>query len=102
MLRILGAFVAGLFLFNAVPHLVRGITGRKHMTPFGRESSALVNVLWAWVNLIIGGLLAAAACPGDRPSLVWYAAFGLGGLLISIYLAVFWSNPEARLPWHKD
>ena len=100
MLNIIGAFISGLFLFNALPHLVQGICGRGHMTPFKRESSAAVNVIWAWVNILIGAGVLAAACPGDA-GLLWYGAFFLGGFVISIYLAVFWSNPEARLPWHR-
>lgn len=30
---------------NALPHVVREITGRRHMTPFGPDSSAVLNVL---------------------------------------------------------
>jgi len=93
------AFLSGLFFFNGVPHLVQGICGKRHMTPFARSSSALANVVWGWVNLIVGGLLAGAAC--GLHSAFWIP-FALGGLVISAYLAVFWSNPEARLPWHKS
>jgi len=101
MLKLLGAFFSGLFLFNAAPHLVRGICGRSHMTPFSVKSSPLTNVLWAWVNIIIGLVIVVVSYP-EKLSLWWWAAFLAGGLIISLYLSVFWSNPDARLPWHKD
>lgn len=101
MLQLIGAFFSGIFLFNAVPHLVRGICGQRHMTPFARSSSPTLNVIWAWINLIIGGVILKAS-----HLLTWsffdWLAFVVGGVIISVYLAVFWSNPEARLPWHKE
>ncbi len=55
-------FVAGLFLANAVPHFVHGISGEKFQSPFASppgvgESSPLVNVLWGMANLVIGYVL---------------------------------------------
>ncbi len=55
-------FVAGLFLANAVPHFVNGISGEKFQSPFASppgvgESSPLVNVLWGMANLVIGYVL---------------------------------------------
>jgi hypothetical protein len=55
-------FVAGLFLANAVPHFVNGISGERFQSPFASppgvgESSALVNVLWGMANLVIGYVL---------------------------------------------
>ncbi len=102
MSQIICAFIAGILLFNAIPHLVQGICGKSHMTPFSPQSRAWVNVVWGWINLVAGGILAALfeVCQGGIA--VW-AAFVVGGVVISLYLAVFWSNPEARLPWHpKD
>ncbi|ADB62710.1 hypothetical protein Htur_3851 (plasmid) [Haloterrigena turkmenica DSM 5511] len=48
----------GLFATNAIPHVVRGITGRRHMTPFGSDSSAALNVLWGSANAAVAGTLA--------------------------------------------
>lgn len=101
MLQIIGAFISGLLLFNAIPHMVQGICGKSHMTPFARKSRPVVNVIWAWINIIIGTIIMKAAVP-QTYSWAWAGAFFLGCLLISLYLSVFWSNPEARLPWHKD
>jgi hypothetical protein len=55
-------FVAGLFLANAVPHFVNGISGERFQSPFASppgvgESSPLVNVLWGMANLVIGYVL---------------------------------------------
>ena len=101
MVKLIGALVSGFFLFNAIPHLVQGICGKRHMTPFAPQSAAVVNVIWGWVNIIVGVCIMVAAWPGEGCNLLWWVVFSLGGLIISIYLAVFWSNPDARLPWHK-
>ncbi len=55
-------FVSGLFLANAVPHFVHGISGAPFQSPFASppgvgESSPLVNVLWGFANLVIGYIL---------------------------------------------
>jgi len=98
MTHFLTAFFSGMFLFNSIPHLVQGICGKRHMTPFGVKSSAAVNIIWGWVNIIAGGLLLYISGPGGWGifSLIVFCA---GGFIISIYLAFFWSNPDARLPW---
>ena len=61
-------FIGGVFLANGVPHFVQGICGNRFQTPFASppgvgESSAVVNVLWGWVNLLIGGLLLRLVFP---------------------------------------
>jgi hypothetical protein len=50
---------AGAFLCNCVPHLASGLQGRSFPTPFSKprgvgDSSALVNVLWGFFNLLAG------------------------------------------------
>lgn len=55
-------YVAGLFLANAVPHFVHGISGEPFQSPFASppgvgESSPLVNVLWGFANLVAGYVL---------------------------------------------
>ena len=99
MKRFVLALFSGMLLLNAIPHLVKGICGDTHMTPFAVNSAALVNVVWAWINLIAGGLLLKSSEPKSWTSSLW-AAFCLGGIVISIWLGIFWSNPDARLPWH--
>lgn len=103
-------FLAGFFLFNGVPHLVKGITGQTHMTPFKRVSSPVLNVIWAAVSAFLASYLLGLG--SGLGGLVWpwnahlteanVWAFAAGTLVVSLWLASFWSNPNARLPWHKD
>lgn len=53
------AFLTGLFLTNAVPHFVNGISGDAFPTPFASPpgqglSSATLNIAWALFNIILG------------------------------------------------
>lgn len=55
-------FFAGAFLANFVPHFVHGISGDRFPTPFARPpgkglSSPTLNVGWAFLNLLVGGVL---------------------------------------------
>jgi hypothetical protein len=55
-------FWAGAFLANFVPHYVKGSCGDFFPTPFSKPrgkgpSSALVNVLWGLLNLVIACVL---------------------------------------------
>jgi uncharacterized membrane protein len=55
-------FFAGVFLANVVPHFFHGISGDRFPTPFAHPpgrglSSPTVNVVWAWINLVVGYLL---------------------------------------------
>ena len=80
------SFLAGVLGANGVPHFVKGVLGEKHMTPFGRPSSALVNVVWGWVNFVVAALL-----------LYWghvhlhllraFACVAVGALVLGILLA---------------
>ena len=61
----IAVFFAGAFLSNAIPHFVKGICGDKFPTPFSKPpgkglSSPMVNVLWAFLNIVIGIVLANA------------------------------------------
>ena len=101
-LSLIAMFFAGIFLANGVPHFVKGVTGQRHMTPFARSSPAVVNVLWAAANFTVGGVLLWLGLEQDAPGVVQAATAGVAALLISVRLAIMWSNPDARLPWHKD
>ncbi len=102
-------FLAGFFALNAVPHMVKGITGQTHMTPFKRVSSAPLNVVWSFINVVIALYLFGMASGNGGLTLPWNAgltdtnlwAFLAGGFVCAIYLANFWSNPKAKLPWMK-
>jgi len=55
-------YFAGMFLFNAIPHLAAGLQGRTFPSPFSNpptigHSSAMVNVFWGLFNVIVGLVL---------------------------------------------
>ena len=55
-------FFAGMFLANAVPHFVMGVTGTPFPSPFSSPpgkglSSPTVNVYWGFFNLVVGYFL---------------------------------------------
>lgn len=103
-------FVAGFFAWNSIPHLVKGITGQSHMTPFKRVSPPVLNVVWSFINVVFTLVILKIA--DNQSGLAWpwekglagmnLAAFLIGGFICAVYLANFWSNSNARLPWHKD
>ena len=60
----LAYFAGGMFLANAVPHFVHGVSGKPFQSPFARPrgvglSSSVVNMAWALANLVIVWLLLA-------------------------------------------
>ncbi|MBI4619413.1 MAG: hypothetical protein HY739_04515 [Desulfobacterales bacterium] len=101
MIRLIGFFFAAIFYFNGIPHFIQGICGKTHMTPFARKSRPLTNVIWGLINFAVGEVIMHLSKTDTwEPSQI--VAFWLGAIVISVYLSIFWSNPEARLPWHKD
>ncbi len=93
------AFLAGLFAADGIPHFVRGITGHSHQTPFGNPSSAIVNVIWGWVNFVVAGILLHFA----HPRVHEYRAagmFALGVLIMSLLLAFAWSSHSEQNKKH--
>jgi uncharacterized membrane protein len=85
-------FFAGVFLTNAVPHFVQGISGNKFPTPFAKPpgrglSSSTVNVVWALFNMVIGYLLFSAA-PIDHSHPLLLFTFFTGIAAISIISAI--------------
>lgn len=74
------------------------------MTPFKRKSSPLLNVIWSFVNIVVGlyvlnfGSSEFVFFPqGDD---LW--AFIVGGFALAVVAAWLFGRPNARLPWHKD
>ncbi|MFP6562442.1 hypothetical protein WJ542_29695 [Paraburkholderia sp. B3] len=85
-------FFGGVFLANAIPHLVSGTMGRPFQSPFANppgkgRSSPTVNVLWGAFNLATGYLLICRVGSFDLHATSHVAAAGLGGLLISLFAA---------------
>ena len=90
------AFFAGMFLANAVPHFVNGISGNPFPSPFadppGQELSApTINVIWGLFNITVGYLLFryGKISHQNKLSLV---VFFLGIITISIMLSIAFSD----------
>jgi hypothetical protein len=61
-LPLVSYFFGGVFLANAIPHVVSGMMGRAFQSPFAKPrgeglSSSTVNVLWGFLNIVIGYVL---------------------------------------------
>jgi hypothetical protein len=88
----LSYFFGGMFLSNAVPHLVSGVMGRPFQSPFAKPpgqglSSSTVNVLWGFFNLAVGYVLVCRVGNFNLRSTDQVVAFGLGVLVMSMVSA---------------
>jgi hypothetical protein len=98
----LAYFFAGAFLMNGVPHLMQGMCGNKFQSPFASppgigESSAMVNVVWGWFNVIVGaGLIRYFFLMPPPPGLC--AAAALGALAIALSLAKHFGKVRNSAP----
>jgi len=55
-------FFSGVFWVNAIPHFIHGVSGQQFPTPFANPpgkgmSSATLNVIWGFANILIGYFL---------------------------------------------
>ena len=85
-------FFGGAFLANTIPHLVSGLMGRAFQTPFAKPpgeglSSSTVNVVWGFVNLVLGYLLICQVGNFDLRSVSDACAAGSGAFLVSLFSA---------------
>jgi hypothetical protein len=85
------SFLAGLFAANGVPHFVKGGFGQKHRTPFGKPSSALVNVCWGWSNLVIAVIFLHFAHVRAHEYRA-FTIFAISVLIMTILNAIVWSR----------
>jgi hypothetical protein len=88
----LAYFFGGAFLANAVPHFVNGVSGNAFQSPFAHPpgeglSSALVNVLWGFTNLVIGYLLLLKVGKFDLRRWRYFGVAAAGALMMSVMLA---------------
>lgn len=93
-------FFAGVFLANAVPHLVHGLSGDRFPSPFAHPpgrglSSPTVNVVWGVGNLALGVVLCrvGSLALGNRPALIACLAGVLG---IGLYMSVQFARKDPR------
>jgi hypothetical protein len=98
--RYIGCFFAGMFLANAVPHFVHGISGDRFPTPFAHPrgkglSSPTLNVIWALFNLVVGYILFrfGQVASGDNSALIVFFA---GIVAISTILSVRFAKKQAK------
>lgn len=91
---LLAYFAAGMFLANAVPHFVNGISGRYFQSPFAKppgvgESPPVINVIWGLINFIVGLMLlfgVGAFQAGFTPDmLALLFGFGVMAVFLSVY-----------------
>ncbi len=85
-------FWGGGFLANTLPHLGNGISGHAFQSPFSTPpgeglSSAMVNVLWGFLNLAIGYLLVCRVGNFDLRNNRHILVLGAGVLTVSLLLA---------------
>jgi hypothetical protein len=91
-LFLLAYFFGGLFLANAVPHVVSGMMGRPFQSPFAKPpgeglSSSSINVLWGFFNIVIGYLLVCRVGDFQLRDTADILALGAGAFLISLFSA---------------
>ena len=82
----------GAFLTNAIPHLVSGMTGRPFQSPFAKPpgeglSTATVNVLWGFFNLVVGYLLVWRVGTFDLRADADAIALGVGIIAMALFAA---------------
>ena len=91
-LHLVSYFFGGIFLANAIPHFVSGMMGRPFQTPFAKPpgeglSSSTVNVLWGFLNAVVGYLLVVRVGNFDLRSTRDVVSLAGGALLISLLMA---------------
>jgi hypothetical protein len=85
-------FFGGAFLTNAMPHFVSGISGHPFQSPFASPpgeglSSATINVLWGFFNLVIAYLLICRVGSFNLRKTRHALVLGAGMLTMSLMLA---------------
>lgn len=91
-LHLVSYFFGGAFLSNAVPHFVAGVMGEPFQSPFAKPpgeglSSSTVNVLWGFLNLLVGYVLICRVDDFDLRSTSDAASLALGILAIGLLSA---------------
>jgi hypothetical protein len=85
-------FFGGAFLANTLPHLINGVSGRAFQSPFAKPpgkglSSATVNVIWGFTNLLIAYELFREFGSFSIHDIADVLTAGLGALVMSLMLA---------------
>src|SRR5271154_6059357 len=85
-------FFGGVFLANAIPHIVSGTMGRAFQTPFAKPpgeglSSSIVNVVWGFFNAMVGYLLVFHVGAFDLLAISDVIAVSTGAFLMALQSA---------------
>ncbi len=85
-------FFGGIFAANAVPHFVSGVMGRAFQSPFAKPpgkglSSSRVNVVWGTFNAVVAYVLVARVGIFELRNAIHIVPFGVGALLISVFMS---------------
>ena len=92
------SFFAGIFLANAVPHFVQGVSGNKFPTPFSKPpgrglSSPTVNAVWALFNIVLGYILFVLG-QVNSGNMLLLVVFFIGAAAISIMSSINFQKKE--------
>lgn len=87
------SFLAGLFAANGVPHFIKGGLGQKHQTPFGKSSSAVVNVCWGWINFVVAAIFLHFGHVRTHEYRA-FVLFAVAVLIMSLLNAAIWSSEQ--------
>ncbi|WP_394781388.1 hypothetical protein [Undibacterium sp.] len=95
----LANFFAGAFLCNCIPHLAAGLQGLPFPTPFATprgvgNSTPFVNVLWGFLNLIVG-LALLANFPVAMSFSVDFLLVLAGALALGVYLSLHFGKVKS-------
>lgn len=100
MIKFIIAFAFGFFITNSLPHIIPGVHGKPFYSPFASppvkgKSSAVVNVLWGFVNIMVAYIILVTTDINLR-DYTQGAGFLFGILITSLILAVTFGANNKR------
>ncbi|HXY18266.1 MAG TPA: hypothetical protein VEH48_02520 [Candidatus Nitrosopolaris sp.] len=92
---IIVGLLAGILFSFGLPHLVKGMLGKKFMTPLGQNRSAVENVMWGWAFWVVAVLLWHTAPMAAHPRATFVSA-AVGVLAGGLVMAMMNPGPGAK------
>ena len=88
-------FFAGVFIVNAIPHFIHGVSGQQFPTPFANPpgkgmSSATINVIWGLANALMGYFLVRISKLTSKNKL-GIIVFFVAIVCVSVWLSVIFN-----------
>jgi len=101
----IACFFAGAFLANSVPHFIHGVSGNPFPSPFSDPpgiglSPPMVNVAWAFFNMVVGYLLFRAG-KIEKSNKIGITVFLVGALAMSLMIGNHFVNKQ-EIPTHSS